>query len=93
MTSSFMWGDELPGLSGRRVELPSLTFEALDLHRLEADADPDNERSLRVLERQGFRREGYLRERWHHLGEVRDGVLLGLLRREWTGGAVAGSGP
>lgn len=65
--------------------LIGFAFETLDLHRLEADADPDNERSLVVLERQGFRREGYLRERWHHLGDVRDTVFLGLLRREWPG--------
>lgn len=67
-------------------------FNRLDLHRLEADADPENEGSLRALERQGFRREGYLRERWHHLGEVRDAVFLGLLKREWarSGGGFEG---
>lgn len=64
--------------------LIEFSFQALDLHRLEADVDPKNERSLRVLERLGFQREGYLRERWHHLGEVHDGIFLGLLRREWS---------
>ena len=59
-------------------------FQALDLQRLEADVDPENHRSLATLERQGFRREGYLRERWHHMGEIRDTVFLGLLRREWA---------
>jgi [ribosomal protein S5]-alanine N-acetyltransferase len=65
--------------------LIEFAFAVLDLHRLEADVDPSNERSLRVLERQGFRQEGYLRERWQQGGEARDGVLLGLLRREWRG--------
>jgi RimJ/RimL family protein N-acetyltransferase len=69
--------------------LVEFSFETLALHRLEADVDPRNERSQRVLERQGFRREGYLRERWHHLGEVHDGIFLGLLRREWAGKGVA----
>jgi [ribosomal protein S5]-alanine N-acetyltransferase len=64
-------------------------FESLDLHRLEADVDPKNERSLRLLERHGFRREGYLRERWHHLGKVQDAVFLGLLRMEWSESAVS----
>lgn len=63
--------------------LIGFAFEALDLHRLEADVDPKNERALRLLERQGFRREGYLRERWHHLGKVHDAIFLGLLQREW----------
>ena len=55
-------------------------FGALDLHRLEADVDPRNTASLRLLERLGFVREGYLRERYHVNGEVQDSVLLGLLR-------------
>jgi RimJ/RimL family protein N-acetyltransferase len=60
-------------------------FDSLDLHRVEADTDPKNERSLRMLERQGFKKEGYLRERWHHLGRLHDAIVLGLLRTEWTG--------
>ena len=68
--------------------LLGFAFERLGLHRLEADADPQNVGSLRVLERQGFRREGYLRERWHTLGQVQDAVFLGLLRREWKGSSL-----
>jgi RimJ/RimL family protein N-acetyltransferase len=67
--------------------LPALldfAFETLDLHRLEADVDPRNERSIRVLERLGFEREGYLRERYHVNGELQDAVLYGLLRRDWV---------
>ena len=77
------WGRGLAGETLARVL--RFAFEILDLHRIEADADPDNARSLRLLEKQGFRREGLMRERWHHLGEVRDGVCLGLLRPEWVG--------
>ena len=77
------WGQ---GLASEALGLLiGFAFDALDLHRLEADADPDNVRSLRALERQGFQREGHLRERWHHLGKVHDGVVLGLLRHEWRG--------
>jgi RimJ/RimL family protein N-acetyltransferase len=76
------WGR---GLAGEALDvLLGFAFDALGLHRIEADADPNNERSLRVLERRGFRREGYLRERWHHLGQVHDAIFLGLLRPEWT---------
>ncbi len=59
-------------------------FGPLGLARLEADADPRNERSLRLLERFGFVREGFARERWRVGGEVQDAVLLGLLAREWV---------
>lgn len=63
--------------------LIAFAFGPLDLHRLEADVHPDNKGSFRVLEKQGFKREGYLRERWHHLGRIEDGVFLGLLRPDW----------
>ena len=68
--------------------LPALlafAFDALALHRIEADVDPRNARSIRVLEREGFQREGYLRERYHLMGEVQDAIAYSLLRREWAG--------
>ena len=34
-------------------------FGPLDLHRVEADVQPDNEPSLRLVQRLGFRREGF----------------------------------
>lgn len=74
---------------GRRVASRALppvidfAFERLGLHRLEADADPRNQASLRVLERLGFRREGLLRERYLQGGEAQDAVFFGLLRRDW----------
>ena len=58
-------------------------FGEMDLTRIEADVDPNNEPSLRLLDHLGFQREGYLRERWRVGGVVADSVLLGLLRREW----------
>lgn len=57
--------------------------DALDLHRVEADIDPRNVASARVLERLGFVHEGHLRERWIVAGEISDSWLYGLLAREW----------
>jgi RimJ/RimL family protein N-acetyltransferase len=75
------WGQ---GIATEAVGLLiGFAFDVLGLHRLEADADPRNERSLRLLERHGFQREGLLRERYHVAGEVQDAAFLGLLRREW----------
>jgi RimJ/RimL family protein N-acetyltransferase len=62
--------------------LLDFAFGPLGLARMEADVDPRNERSMRLLERLGFVREGYARERWRVGGGVQDGVLLGLLARE-----------
>lgn len=61
-------------------------FTTLDFHRVEADVDPRNAASIKLLERLGFQKEGYLRERWLVGEEVNDTVFLGLLRREWEGG-------
>ena len=58
-------------------------FETLNLHRIEADVDPRNDGSVRTLERLGFQREGYLRERWQVNGEIQDAFFYGLLRPDW----------
>lgn len=63
-------------------------FSTLNLNRVEADIDPRNSASARSLERLGFTREGFLRERWIVDGEVSDTALYGLLRREWSPGAA-----
>lgn len=59
-------------------------FESMNLHRLEADVDPRNGASMRCLEKTGFRKEGYARERYQSAGEVHDAVLYGLLRHEFA---------
>ncbi|HEV7816110.1 MAG TPA: GNAT family protein [Janthinobacterium sp.] len=58
-------------------------FDALDLNRIEADIDPRNAASARLLERLGFRKEGFMRERWIVNGEICDTDYYGLLRAEW----------
>ncbi|HLN97851.1 MAG TPA: GNAT family N-acetyltransferase [Pyrinomonadaceae bacterium] len=58
-------------------------FSELNLHRIEADVDPRNAASITTLERLGFQREGYLRERWHVNGEIQDAFFYGLLKPEW----------
>ncbi|TCW84032.1 N-acetyltransferase [Burkholderia sp. SRS-46] len=60
-------------------------FGVLHLNRLEADIDPRNVASARLLERLGFVREGLLRDRWIVGDEVSDSALYGLLRRDRRG--------
>ncbi|WP_295800759.1 GNAT family protein [uncultured Microbulbifer sp.] len=69
-----------------RQTLPALlefAFSRLGLRRISADVDPRNLASLRLLEFLGFQREGLMRQRYFHLGEIQDAVILGLLRDEW----------
>jgi RimJ/RimL family protein N-acetyltransferase len=63
-------------------------FGSLNMHRLEADVDPRNLPSIRLLENAGFRREGFLRERYHLNGEIQDALFYGLLRRDFDGGGA-----
>nr|WP_290779363.1 GNAT family N-acetyltransferase [Arenimonas sp.] len=58
-------------------------FGALALRRIEADVDPRNHASLHTLEALGFRREGYLRQRWQVAGELQDSIVMGLLASDW----------
>lgn len=58
-------------------------FKELGFHRIEADVDPRNDASIRTVERLGFQREGYLRERWQVSGEIQDALFFGLLRPDW----------
>jgi ribosomal-protein-alanine N-acetyltransferase len=58
-------------------------FTELNLNRIEADTDPRNERSARLLDRLKFSKEGLFRERCIFDGEVSDAAMYGLLRREW----------
>ncbi|MDP0492521.1 MAG: GNAT family N-acetyltransferase [Verrucomicrobiota bacterium JB023] len=63
--------------------LLSFAFGEMKLHRVWADTDPRNDRSIRVLERLGFRREGVLREHYLIHGESQDAVVYGLLNSDW----------
>jgi len=58
-------------------------FQALGLHKLFAKVFDPNAASSRVLEKNGFRLEGVLREQvWKHERYL-DDRLYGLLRAEW----------
>lgn len=75
------WGR---GLAGEALEaLLGHAFGPLGLNRIEADIDPRNDASARLLERLGFRQEGYMPERWIVHGEKSDTVFYGLLKRYW----------
>jgi [ribosomal protein S5]-alanine N-acetyltransferase len=60
--------------------LVALSFGSLGLRRLEAQIDPRNVPSAKLLERLGFVREGLLRQRWLAKGELADCGFYGLLR-------------
>jgi len=67
--------------------LVQAAFEAMGLRRLEAEVNPVNTASVRVLEGLGFQREGLLRQRWTSAkdeGRPYDVAVYGLLRDEFV---------
>ena len=62
-----------------------LAFGKLKLHRLEANIQPNNLRSLGLVERLGFQREGYSPRYLKLGGRWRDHERWALLREEWRG--------
>ncbi len=58
-------------------------FEELNLHRVQATAFSYNARSIALLEKLGFQREGTYREFLRRDGKRHDMLLYGLLRHEW----------
>jgi len=70
-------------ISEALVEVLRHGFTAMDLNRVEALVDPRNPSSIRVLEKQGFKRDGLLRDYEIEHGLPVDLIMLSLLRREW----------
>jgi ribosomal-protein-alanine N-acetyltransferase len=80
LTPSY-WGQGIiPEAAGAVV---AVAFEQMALHSLEAQIDPRNIASQRVLEKLGFRQEGYFRENMCIAGEFSDTAVFSLLRSEW----------
>ncbi len=58
-------------------------FGPMNLRRLEAEVDPRNAASCRVVARLGFTKEGLLRKRWGSGEDAYDVEAWGLLADEW----------
>jgi ribosomal-protein-alanine N-acetyltransferase len=59
-------------------------FDSTEINRIEAIVHVENRRSLNVLTRLGFHREGILREYVKWEGEYWDMALLTMLKRDWV---------
>lgn len=79
--ASAQWGKGLASEATRLVL--DYAFNVLELERIEADTDPRNTPSRRMLERLGFEQEGTLRRRWFVNDEWCDTAFYGLLRGDF----------
>jgi ribosomal-protein-alanine N-acetyltransferase len=58
-------------------------FEHMGLHSVEAQIEPNNQGSRRVLEKLGFVQEGYFRQNYFFDGEFTDTAVFSLLKTDW----------
>ncbi len=57
-------------------------FNELKLHSIEANVNPNNDSSIKLLERSGFRKEAYFRENYLFNGKFIDSVIYSLLESD-----------
>lgn len=75
------WGQ---GITAEALEaLIQFGFTWLNLHRITAQSHPENVAATRVLEKLGFRNEGYLRESHYEQGQWWDRLLYAVVEQEW----------
>ena len=58
-------------------------FLSKEIHRIQANTDPENKASQRILEKVGFKNEGISRKSSFVRGQWRDECHYALLREEW----------
>jgi ribosomal-protein-alanine N-acetyltransferase len=63
----------------------SFAFASLGLHRVQAAVMPRNMRSLRVLDKAGYRREGFAAKYLCIAGEWEDHTIYAMTAEEWRG--------
>lgn len=59
-------------------------FQKLELHSIEANVNPANQQSIRVLEKCRFKKEAYFRENYCWQGKYIDSVIYSLLEKDLT---------
>jgi RimJ/RimL family protein N-acetyltransferase len=76
-----LWGRGI-GSTALRLML-DYAFTGEGLERVSAEVYAFNERSLRLMERVGFQREGILRQHERHMGARQDMHIFGMLKPEF----------
>ncbi|MCU0414742.1 MAG: GNAT family N-acetyltransferase [Ignavibacteriaceae bacterium] len=59
-------------------------FDNMKLHSIEANVNPENEKSKKVLEKIGFKKEAYFRENYLFDGKFLDSIIYSLLEMDLT---------
>ncbi|MFP4458158.1 MAG: GNAT family N-acetyltransferase [Candidatus Zixiibacteriota bacterium] len=85
-TLSIILAKEYHGMGiGKKASLAIMqhAFDAMNFHRLEAEAVEYNPKSKNLLEALGFRKEGIMREAKYFEGKYHSVIKFGILKREY----------
>jgi ribosomal-protein-alanine N-acetyltransferase len=74
------WGQGL--MSETFKTLIEFGFNNMNLHSIEANVNPQNQQSIKLLERVGFKKEAHFRENYLHNGEFKDSFIYCLLESD-----------
>ena len=64
------------------AEIIRYGFDTMGLHSIEANVNPANQASIKLLEKQGFIQEGYFRESYYYQGRFLDSAIFSLISRK-----------
>jgi RimJ/RimL family protein N-acetyltransferase len=65
------------------AEILNLLFQKLNKHRVIASIDPRNEKSIRLVERLGMRKEAHFRKSLWMNNEWVDDLVYAILKEDW----------
>lgn len=77
------------GFAGRGLmtsalkDVQRVSFDDLGLHRLEANIQPGNDKSIKLVERCGFQKEGFSTKYLFIAGEWRDHERWAIIKEDW----------
>ncbi len=75
------WGKGL--MAEGIAEVLKYSFTQTNIHSIEAEIDPKNTASARVLEKNGFVKEAYFKENFFWNGQFEDSAIYSLLKSNW----------
>lgn len=71
------WGQGL--VSEAMTAVMNYGFDVMKLHSVEANVNPDNKASVRILQKAGFVQEAYFRENYYFRGRFLDSLIFSKL--------------
>lgn len=78
-----------PAYWGKRIMTETLNammkfgFEKIKLHSIEANVNPENVNSIKLLEKAGFKKEAHFRENYLFNGKFLDSIIYSLLEKNF----------